>query len=305
MPIPRVHTTTLAAILAAGCSAGATHALVVGTEATGGTGGTAGAPGTRPGNGGGTILLSVDASALNTLSAHIESPPGITVEFITLSCDAACADVLVVAKGGRDPYSYTWEDGSTNPGRRVCPTESTRYEVIVTDTGSTSVEFTRAAQTVKALLTASVLKCRDAGIPTDGGGEETCGAGFKPGVYEGTFKQALGPLSGTDVISLMKSAGTATQETISGRLDNVLAGSGTAASTTWGEGSAYYCSTQRLFLTGVEAGFIPLPYTYEATYNPANDTLLGSWAAAAPPSPGVFPTSALDTGTWEAHWVRP
>jgi hypothetical protein len=251
--------------------------------------------------------LSGDASTLNTLSAHIESPPGVTVEFITLSCHAACADVLVVAKGGRAPYSYTWEDGSTNPGRHVCPTENTRYEVTVTDTGNASVEFAAAAQTVKALLTASVLKCSDAGIriPTDGGGEGTCGAGFKPGVYEGTFKQALGPLAGTDAWSFTKSPGTATQETIKGHLDNVLTGGNpaTPTATEFGEGSTFDCSTHRLFLSGVEAGL--LPYTYEATYDPANDTLLGTWASSAPPSPGVFPTTALDTGTWEAHWVRP
>jgi hypothetical protein len=294
-----------------GCSAGdSSPSLLVGSEGTGGS-----PAGGGTGFGGDQAIVLGDAGPSRALSTHIESPPGVTVEFVTLSCSHECADVVAVAKGGFMPYTFTWEDGSTDPARRVCPAATTSYRVSVTDTGSTSKEFPRAPQTVTAPLTANVVSCpvdggavhRDAGFPgaRDGGHGSLCGAGFKPGVYEGTFKQALGPLSGTDVISLMKSPGTATQETISGRLDNVLAGTGAAASTTWGEGSSFYCSTQRLFLTGTEAGIVPLAYTYEATYDPANDTLLGTWAAAAPPSPGVFPTSALDSGTWEAHWVRP
>jgi hypothetical protein len=284
-----------------GCSAGGTSdGLVVGSVGTGGV------PGGGSGTGGVPILPFGDSGVSNALSAHVESPPGVTVEFITLSCDAACADVLAVAKGGVGEYSYTWEDGSTDPARRVCPTESTRYEVTVTDTGSSTSELPRPRQTVKAPLTARVLQCGDAGVSTDGG-PGACGDGFKPGVYDGTFRQTFGPLSGTHEIVLSKSAATATLETVSGRLDNVLTGAGTTASTTWVDGSFFDCTTQRLFLSGVrsEPGAIPLPYTYEATYDPVNDTLLGNWAAAAPPSPGVFPTTALDSGTWDAYWVRP
>jgi hypothetical protein len=97
-----------------------------------------------------------------------------TVTFITLSCADACADVLAVARGGLEPYTYTWEDGSSSPSRRVCPTSDTSYAVTVHDAGVTSGEFTRPPAVATAPLTAKVLQCpTDAGVvvtpPFDGG----------------------------------------------------------------------------------------------------------------------------------------
>src|SRR4051812_2239731 len=119
----------------AGCSAsGGPGTLVVGTIGTGGATGSSG-------NGGSTFHISADASVSNKLSARLESPVGVTVEFITLSCSNACADILAVAKGGVAPYSYAWNDGGADPARRVCPSASTSYAVRVTDKGSMSGEF--------------------------------------------------------------------------------------------------------------------------------------------------------------------
>jgi hypothetical protein len=79
----------LAATQVLGCSAGgASHAVVVGNEGTGG------ATNGRSGDGGSTIVLTGDAGISKALSAHIESPPGMIVDFITLSCSTACADVV-------------------------------------------------------------------------------------------------------------------------------------------------------------------------------------------------------------------
>ena len=113
-------------------------------------------------------MLHADASTAMPLSAHIEQDH-ITVEFVTLSCSNQCADVQAVAKGGHTPYSYTWENGSTNPARHVCPSSSTSYDVTVTDTASSSGELRRPSSTVTAPLAANVVKCGDAGTTTDAG----------------------------------------------------------------------------------------------------------------------------------------
>ncbi len=155
----------LAALLA-GCSSGASPALVVGDDGAGG------ASSGILGNGGALVLIA-DASA-KTLSAHVESPPGMTVSFVRLSCSNACADVLVVAQGGFPPYTYGWDDGSTDRSREICPKTTTAYLVSVTDSGSTSGEFARKPRTVTAPLTASVTQCPLDGGASDGGGVLAC-----------------------------------------------------------------------------------------------------------------------------------
>jgi hypothetical protein len=241
------------------------------------------------------------------LTAKVTEPPSeMAIDVVTIGCAGECKQVLAVASGGNDPYTFAWSDGVNTAAREICANDDTTFTVDVTDTAFVDDEFSYPAHTVSASVTAAVLTCNDAGVAD--GGEDSCGAGFKPGVYEGTFAQAAGPLSGTHTLVLMKVVASATQETISGHLDNVLAVNGTMAMVTWGEGSFFDCTTQRLFLSGVrtEAGAVfPLPYTYEATYDPTDDSLHGVWAAAAPPSPGVYPSMPLDSGSWDAHWIAP
>jgi hypothetical protein len=191
------RTRPLAALIAAltsGCTAGgASPSLVVGNDGTGGASG--GPQGT-----GGQLVLIGDASArANPLSVHIESPPGITVSFVTLSCSDECADVLAVAKGGFAPYTFTWEDGSTKPSRRVCPTTTTNYAVTVTDTGSRSGEFSQNPQTAKALLTANVLSCAplpDGGVDSGHTGGPLCVENLS---FEGKPQVNLGFVNGTQI----------------------------------------------------------------------------------------------------------
>jgi hypothetical protein len=42
-----------------------------------------------------------------------------TVTLLTLACEGDCADIVAVASGGREPYSFEWEDGSTEATRHV------------------------------------------------------------------------------------------------------------------------------------------------------------------------------------------
>lgn len=243
----------------------------------------------------------------HALSARVTEPPSeMAIEVVTISCAGECKQVLAVADGGNDPYTFEWNDGVGTAAREICADDDTTFSVTVTDTGYVDDEFAYQAQMASASIVANVLTCTDAG--TSDGGEAACGAGFKPGVYEGSFAQSSGLLAGTHTLHLMKDAASTTQETITGSLDNVLTNTSTMAMVTWVDGSFFDCATQRLFLSGVrsEPGVIvPLPYTYEATYDPATDRLTGIWASSAPPSAGVYPMGALDNGVWDAHWIGP
>ena len=85
------------------------------------------------------------------------------VTSIALGC-GGCADIDAVATGGYAPYTFRWEDGSTNPTRHVCPASTTTYEVTVTDAGTASGEFPRGPETTRATLTAVAPGCApDAG----------------------------------------------------------------------------------------------------------------------------------------------
>jgi hypothetical protein len=122
------------------------------------------------------------------------------VHLITLSCSDDCAAVQAVGTGGHPPYTYAWEDGSTNPVRKVCPTADTGYSVRVTDTGQTG-ELQQLPQTVQASVTAAVLSC------PDGGGGGLDGGACVPGTYSGTF-------TGTGVVD----AAAGSQQTVTAPL---------------------------------------------------------------------------------------
>jgi hypothetical protein len=108
----------LAAALVAGCGgAGPSDNLPVGSDGSGGTDG---------------AFSGEDASASGAFDADIEENR-VAVTFITLSCSGDCATVEAVGTGGNPPYSYAWDDGSTNPTRTVCPTSSTNYSVKVSE----------------------------------------------------------------------------------------------------------------------------------------------------------------------------
>jgi len=100
---------------------------------------------------------SGDAGGLAAFDAYIEQDH-VAVKFITLSCSGDCATVEAVGTGGYAPYTFKWDDGTTNATRQVCPASSTNYSVKVTDTG-TSGELARAPETVQVPLTADVLTC--------------------------------------------------------------------------------------------------------------------------------------------------
>jgi hypothetical protein len=156
----------LATPFAVGCGAsgGASYSLDVGSE-----------------DGGGSFVLPEGDGGPAALDAYIVSDQ-VAVKFITLSCAGDCATVQAVGTGGYPPYAYAWEDGSTNPVRRVCPASDASYSVKVTDAGQTG-EIPRPPQTAKASVTANVLECDDGGARGTTG---SCAAGTYAGTWTGT-----------------------------------------------------------------------------------------------------------------------
>jgi hypothetical protein len=146
-------------------------------------------------------FMTGDAAGPQNLGAYIEQGT-VAVKLITLSCAGDCATVQAVGTGGHPPYTYAWEDGSTDAVRRVCPTADTGYSVKVTDTGE-SGEVSRPPQTAKASVTADVLACPDGGAHPGGnadGGIANCETflilGGPSGEVSGTGAMACGD-SGT------------------------------------------------------------------------------------------------------------
>jgi hypothetical protein len=117
---------------------------------------------------GGLSFMAGEAGARDALDAQIERNH-VAVTFITLSCKGDCADVRAVASGGNPPYTFRWDDGSTGEARQVCPASTTRYEVTVSDTGTTG-ELAHSQETAQASLAANVLSCPEGGVSSDDGG---------------------------------------------------------------------------------------------------------------------------------------
>lgn len=101
----------------------------------------------------------------DTLNALITEPPSeMAIEMVTISCAGECKQVLAVASGGNDPYTFIWNDGVTTAAREICAADDTTFTVTVRDTAIVDGEFPYAGQSITASVTANVLTC-----PGDGG----------------------------------------------------------------------------------------------------------------------------------------
>ncbi|MCC6690925.1 MAG: hypothetical protein IT235_05275 [Bacteroidia bacterium] len=103
-----------------------------------------------------------DGTCSNTLSKTIvvvdcSAGPSITAAGTSV-CPGSCATVTSSATGGTQPYTYSWNTGSTTQNINPCPTSTTTYTVKVTDGGgatatSTAVVTVNPAVTVTATST--------------------------------------------------------------------------------------------------------------------------------------------------------
>ena len=167
MPDVSVSARALGSILALGLIACGNSAAPP-SEGASSSGGARGHGTAGAGPGGSGILTVGDASSAIPFDAHVERDH-IALDFFTLSCAGDCAVVEAVATGGTPPYTYRWEDGSTDPIRRVCPSADSMFRVSATDRGVDSVEIRHAPRTAQATVTASVLSCPDGGSHRDAG----------------------------------------------------------------------------------------------------------------------------------------
>lgn len=154
---------------AVACSADRNDRLDVGREpGAAGTGGRAGASGgAAAGRDGG--LLSA------TLDVRVEDSERMKLEVVTLACAGDCAVVKAVASGGKPPYAFRWDDGSTSEERTVCLERSGQLSVTAEDTADDDDEFPYAGQTATTTLTATVLDCMDGDAAVS-----DCGEGATP-----------------------------------------------------------------------------------------------------------------------------
>lgn len=137
MPAPALHATCaalLAGIMAAACS---------GKTAGGAAGGAdgPGSPGFQQGAGTDAVTLAVSLSA----SA-------------TAACSGQCVQLTPQIRGGLAPYTVRWSDGMTSGDetREVCPTATTTYAAVVTDSSGSGGELPLAGGEAQASATIDV-----------------------------------------------------------------------------------------------------------------------------------------------------
>ncbi|MGH7435605.1 MAG: hypothetical protein ACRENE_08015, partial [Polyangiaceae bacterium] len=146
-----------------------------------GSAGNAGYPIDVGGDDAGGLHIAARDASVTGLDAYVEKGQ-IAVSIFTVGCSGSCATVQAVGTGGEPPYSFRWENGSTNPVREVCPAADSSYSVTVTDSPSTG-EVSHPSGTAHASVTADVLGCSDAGPGDAATGYTDCddlAAGFSP-----------------------------------------------------------------------------------------------------------------------------
>jgi hypothetical protein len=243
----------------------------------------------------GTFAPTSDASASSALEAAIKEGD-MVVTFVTLSCASGCASVEAVATGGHAPYTFVWEDGSTDATREVCPTSSTSYSVQVTDTGS-SGEFPRPPATAHAALTADVIAC------PDGGASE--GGSVAPTVYWTTWTQVTSGTPGTAQGNLSPPQGDV-RVSYAGEVDSNSAPTGGTTLSGWGPVTFAPPSTYESATVGNSpppTGMIAVTGTGKVTQTitfsqPVRDPLIALLSGATLEFDFNAPTTLLSSGAY-------
>jgi hypothetical protein len=191
-PVPALFVLAMALLACSGAHHGRPGEVGVFEDA--GDAGSGGRAGT--GNAGTGAAPGSSGSSSNALSVGVQDIAAMKIEILTLQCAGDCADIVAVARGGNPPYTFAWEDGSSDPRRRVCLEASAKLSVSATDTSVAADEFSYEAKTATTEVTARVLSCDDGGVlmPCD---EPPAEDAFDPIVkwnWEGTFGGMITPL---------------------------------------------------------------------------------------------------------------
>jgi len=236
-------------------------------------------------DGGTSFVLSRMDGGQGGFDAYVENSSQVAVKFVTLSCSGPCATVEAVGTGGYPPYTFAWDDGSTNAVRQVCPTSSTSYNVKVTDSG-TAGELPRPAETVRVPLAANVLSCPDASVAAP----DECDSGAaipSAGTYTGPYtSHDLGGLqTGSLTLTLANPTGAQLSGSFTANLIGILHNAGSFT-------GGVDCLTGTIVVHGTSSeGQL---YVYTMTYDPMTETLSGTWSYTCPA--GVNCTGEPDGG---------
>jgi hypothetical protein len=60
----------------------------------------------------------------------------------------ACQTLTVMVNGGTAPYTYAWSNGAATPSTNVCPTVTTIYSIVVTDSNGNTAEDNVTVQVI-------------------------------------------------------------------------------------------------------------------------------------------------------------
>jgi hypothetical protein len=93
------------------------------------------------------------------LRAEIQDESGRALSDLNVDCSGKCLTIAAAAVGGNGPYTFTWEDGSHDPKREVCPRADTHITLEARDTALMTAEFTLEAQHASAQLELRVQGC--------------------------------------------------------------------------------------------------------------------------------------------------
>jgi hypothetical protein len=123
---------------------------------------------------GGTLAVSLSASA---------GP----------SCPGQCVELTPQIGGGVAPYAVRWSDGSTSGTREVCPTATTTYTAVVTDSSGNGGELSHADMQAQASVTVTVTPV----CAGDGGTSDDAAAGGDSGPGHEICSQSWSVLADT------------------------------------------------------------------------------------------------------------
>jgi hypothetical protein len=166
-PLQSVLLLTIALAITAACG-GSDHrrGLRVGMDSAGraGAAGRDEVDNPNGSGGGGGRVQPVD----NALTVHVEDVTEMAVEIVTVACAGDCVEVEAVARGGRLPYAFAWNDGVADAGRQLCARDDSAFTVSASDAPYEAGEFSYAGQTATATVQLDVLSCApDAGVEAD------------------------------------------------------------------------------------------------------------------------------------------
>ena len=145
-----------------------------------------------------TLTCKDSAGCISIISDTVKQPPMVTVQPMspTTLCLGQCLTLLCSGGGGTPGYAYSWTISGANAPSPVCPTITTTYTVVATDTLGCISQPEMVVISVYPPL--EVIAGRPVQICPGGSANLTCTAGGGNGKYTYSWSPAAG-LSSTSI----------------------------------------------------------------------------------------------------------